>query len=938
MIAEPRKNIEKPEALDESLDLKKKATRERADLSLELKEKEEEFPADKLEKAKRAFEKLKKGKKPEEFEWMPTLVKAGLFAGGAYMGYQLVNKIWSKFDEKASEEEKKLLTAPMILTAAATAVGVGYLIKKDEIPDFFKNFLDIEAKKESISIFLEKLKDGDVAGAFDFLSIDSNTPYIVNSAKKLDIEKKYILNLRDVKYSEFLKHKSSLYKGKLSYATLKAMEVAGLDINKNIPFTKTDDELRKMSAEEKIAEYIDENKDGFSDIEGKTIGEILLALNTEETPIENKSVKEVVEDKKAEVLNDVKEFEKSSSKVAKEISTWANNDSSVAEKAGDLVDAAKEDGSELFTYDRALFLYKNGSVFLISSLAFFGDTVMDVSEAAVSEDKTAGSVVTSFIERGGMGYVGTGAALGALYAGLQKAGFFAGEGNILRSAASGAMKGLIAPYNIFKATTLATKSTYLAGEAAYDRIKHLSFSGRQLLDPANKVLYEQARAIEYAEQYLKTFHEINAVEGGASALSREGIIAKAKETILPGKTMALRDKYAKWFFRSRREMLKLSGAADDFKFDLRNIDGEAAEMAEEAEKFLAEHKTPGFASALSRAKRGIDVMAEETEVIKKISAVKDQARMSDDLLKSSIIERAEMARAGKTALEISVFDDEVRALLKESSDKANDLLRGIDISTLSKAEKAALKELLTKDLKTSLGMRALVKNMKFRSGVGIVLGSAYYVAEKYVLSEEEKGQEIENELNEAAGQIGWEALELVVDVAAPFGITDWYAVVKGKGIVTGREYSGWERASRAVFGTYSLVADSLAVAAAVGTAPAAGTGGAVVYGAENAIEAAVRVALKGAGKGPDVIEAAKKLIPRITEWAHDLGGYKELLLKIQNVARKGAYAVVGAQVASVGLTFAGYDIGFDTSGQEPMEFDPELLADLNEGEIEKKAA
>lgn len=932
-------NIENPKKPGESIELHKKSALERADLSLEIKE--EEFPEDKLKEAREAFEKLKQKEKPKGSEIIPNLVKVGLFAGGAYLGYKFVKEM---FDEDKTSEDKKFFTKPVIATTGAMVAGIGYLVGKDALPAFFENYFDFSASKESITKFIDKVKEGKTTEAFDLLSIDSKEPYIANIAEKLEIDKKYILNLRDVKYEEFAKHKKGKHGGTLSYASIKALEIAGIDTSKNIPFTNTDNEMRKLAADEKISVLIEQNKDKFENIENLSIGEILKELEARAVSPKTKreAVKDQIEQKvEAHVSENIEDLEKSAPKTAELIKSWAQGtDTDFAEKTGELVDAAKVDGAELFTYDGALFIFKNGAVFLVSSIAFFGDTVLDVADASISEDKTAGDVVTSFIHRGGLTYVGTGAALGALYAGLERAGFLQGEGRILKSAASGAMKGLIAPYNIFKATTLATKTSYIAGESAVDYLKYLSFDAKQLLNPQSKALYEQARAIHYAEEYLKVFNQINAIEGGTSMISKEGIAARAKETILPGKSLMLRKRYLIWFYRSRRDFMKLKGIQDDFKFDLRNVDDEAAEMAEEAERFLAEHKTPAFSKALTDAKKGKEKLLEQTEAMKKIEAISDQARMSDDLIKSSIVEREEMIKMGKAASEVEAFDREVQTLLKESADSANAQLRGIDIVKLTKEEKVALKQLLSRDLKTSLGIKAVLSEVKGRgklaSGIGLVVGSATVVYEMYEASEEGKVALADIEIGEILKQVGPETLELVLDVLSPFGVTDWYALVSGKGIITGRDLSGWERASRAVFGTYSLVTDSLALAAAVGTAPAAGTGGAAVYAGENAIEAAVRVALKGAGKSPEIIALMQKLLPRLTELAKEVGGYKDLLLRIQRMAKQGTYAVMA--VEGVKLSYAGYQIVYNTDGQEPIEFDSELLADLGEGEIEKQAA
>mgnify|MGYP001581760198 FL=1 len=70
--------------------------------------------------------------------------------------------------------------------------------------------------------------------------------------------------------------------------------------------------------------------------------------------------------------------------------------------------------------------------------------------------------------------------------------------------------------------------------------------------------------------------------------------------------------------------------------------------------------------------------------------------------------------------------------------------------------------------------------------------------------------------------------------------------------------------------------------------------------------------------------------------AESVGGYQKLLMRIQRLAKQGTYAVMA--VEAVKMTYAGYQIMYNTENQSPIEFDSEMLAELDEAEMEKMAA
>ena len=85
-----------------------------------------------------------------------------------------------------------------------------------------------------------------------------------------------------------------------------------------------------------------------------------------------------------------------------------------------------------------------------------------------------------------------------------------------------------------------------------------------------------------------------------------------------------------------------------------------------------------------------------------------------------------------------------------------------------------------------------------------------------------------------------------------------------------------------------------------------------------------------------MIETISRLLPRLTELAKTVGGYKDLLLRIQRVSKLGMQGVMATQLLMA--AYAGYQIVYNTEGQEPIEFDPGMLAELDEDEEIKQAA
>ena len=909
--------------------------RERADLAMSVME--ETPPQAVLDRAGLLKEEVEKGEKPKEWSWMPTAVKIGVGLGAAYLTWSVLSKFWDKKEknEDKKEEEGFFSTAEKIV-GVATLGGLAYLVGKEAIPGFFQDKWDLEAKKESVENFIDKVKEGKFMEAFSELSVDSKDPYLERMAKEIDVEKKYIVNVRDVKYTEFLKHRKEKIAGKIGYATMQIAEMVGIDLNKNVPFTTADDKLREANADAKIQAYLEKNT-SEKDRKELSIGELLKKIDaqknpelgsSEEQPDESQTTapeagtgylgESDAETGETNIIEDPSYLEKHAKKTSELIETWSKESpegqsTTVFQKAGDLVDAAKEDGAQIFCYDGAVYLLKGSAVVALSSCAFFADTVADVGLAAATEEKTAGDVVTSFLERGGLTFVGAGMTIGVAAAGLQKLGILNGSGSVVKEAFKGGLKGVIAPYNIFKGTTMGAKTVYAGAQWVRDEYRFLSFTKKELLDPKNALLYKQGKAAWAAEEFLKTFDEANFEK--IAGWNWEGIKSKARASILPENVKQLRKRYLTWFMRSRQEYLKSANITDTFNWHTILDGGDLTPASEEAHRFLAEVKANNTAAALRTLSETANRPAGIETPHAKIERLRSMALESDSYMRSAIDERESMVRRKIRGPDLDAFDSQVRDHLKASGRQAEALLDELSRQTLTMEEKVALNAIVRKELSASLGIKAVAKEVKGRGVMSVVIGTGYLVYEAYNANEAGKDLLIDGELTELGEQIGWTALETIINVLCPFGLTDFYSAAMGEEILTDRKLGGWERVLRLGMGTYSAVTDTIGVLAAVATSPAAGTGGVGVYAGANAVEAAIRVGLRGVGASDDLINTGTRLAPRLTELARKVGGYKELLLRMQKVARGTGYAMAGATAA-----FMGYTVLYDTKDSKEIEF------------------
>lgn len=879
------------------------AQTERADLSLDMKEQEITEG-----KASSAIEQIRKGEKPKEFEWMPTTIKVGLCLGGAYLGYKFLKSLFG--DEKKEGNSK----APMLLTGAAMAVGMGYLLTKDGLPDFLSKDWNLDLARDKAEEFYAKIKEGKVKEAIGGLNLSTKDKYIEEMAAKIEIDTKFLLDLRDVKYSEFLKHKDKKYSGTISYATFKTMELLGMDMDQNIPYTKADNEIREVRKDTRLFKYINNHKNKFTNIEDLTIGEILKELNKNNIPEINP--KDVPEPKFSQDLEAVKNADGPSTYEL--IKGFATNDTEDPEKIKKLVNTAIDEGFTYFSWEGASYLFKNGTIFLLSPIVFFTDTVIDIFKAGFNEDYTAGDVAQSWYERGGFGYIGAGMGIGLAYASLQRVGLFEGKGDFFSEAVKGGFRGFIAPLNITSAVSVGGKTVYSALETANIYRNYLNFSADQLKDPNNKKLYEQARAIWAAEKYLQVFEETNAAHGGASILTKEGAMARGKELVLPGKSVAKRNLYATLFYRSRKAFLKLSNIVEDepFRFNFLDLDDDADDMAREADKFLRNYKTIDAEQAV----QDIIENVETTKNLEKIESLKTEKIETDTFFEAKIEERKAMVKAGASAEDLKKFDDE---LVAEFNRKRNSMVATIDAlnnSDLSNAEKKALENVIKNDLSQGKGVRALFKEIKTRAKGGtvgyalqLVFGVAHMAVNVYESNETDQEKLVVDELSKMAKEVGIGTLQMTLDIITPFGLSYWYTVFNGHEFLRSEEekVGTFWRVSSFAFGTLNLIKDSFAL---MGAGVTAGAGGVAIAGAGDAAELLVRAGMKA----PEAVKAATTVVPQLTLLAKDVGGFKNLLKIINKNSTRIGDGIGKAELAAATgtLAYAGYEIAFNTEGQK----------------------
>ena len=192
----------------------------------------------------------------------------------------------------------------------------------------------------------------------------------------------------------------------------------------------------------------------------------------------------------------------------------------------------------------------------------------------------------------------------------------------------------------------------------------------------------------------------------------------------------------------------------------------------------------------------------------------------------------------------------------------------------------------------------VIKSTKGRLKFAAILAVPMFFLEKRAIKE--KNPQIET--LELCEELGKDTLQLIADIAAPFGVSDWYTLFSGEEYITSKKVKGWERWSRGIWGVASTTADAVAI---------------LTGGASSATERAIATSMRAAGKA-EKIEKAIASVPRIVEVAGKMG-WKNFFNTIKDAGKSpGAikalqktskYAYVGGGMATIGGI--GYDLIYE---------------------------
>lgn len=894
-------------------------------------------------KADSAKKSIEKGKTPEGHEWMPTAVRAGLVIGGAIGAYNL----WQWFKKEDTKEDPKKMP---YISAAITTLGVGALIGPDRLASWSAKYMGLSFGTETLGKFWDNLKKFKFKEAFgSFLFSDAN-PGIEKTAEKLDIDKSLLIDLKDVTYEKFHDFKSDAGRKTKSYIS-EALGFMGFDNSSNTIGTDVDDQLRNAGDEQKLLEFIEANKQLIKgkNIEKMTITEILNELDKAGAldKVQTSGKESVDEDKDKATVGDLETMGDKFPKAKEAYEAYKNGDIGLSEAAALVVKGTVDDGSALVVKDGSLFLVKYGMVAFISSAEIWLDTVKDIY-GIMKGEKGVSDLVTDIYDDGGGWWIGAGAVIGALR-----------SDNPIRGAIKGGFSGIKMAYNL---VPWSIKTGYKGIKTVGDLSKRSSYGTRELLNisvrdslpflakasETEKAAFYQERALYHAEEFkkfqLKNDSSTSAGVKGTTDRILEKIFPNwaKEEMILNGKFFVeYRMKYLEAMEKIhlatndeaklksiREEMKTLKMTNTEITEGIKKGNGVETKLKDATEEFITKEKVSADIAPVKVNQHPIEGLP-ESENKTKFERIKKTHSITEEYFKDRCEERRLLEAGGSTKEELTAYDDITKNHLTKGRDTLIEAINDVDQSKLSNEEALAFESLIKKELSQGIGIRGIFTKeygksiLKSRGKFAVVFGIANVVIESYQLTQENKEAIVKKELMEMVKEVGLDTVQIILDILCPFGLSDWYTVVTGEEVLTGKEVSGWSRAGRAVFGTYNVATDLIAVAGGVVTAPAGAEGAIAVATVADAAEGAARLALKGAGKAPDIIKRIPEIIRSLTMMAHSVGGFKGLLPIVQKWSGN---TMKGILVADVGMlagtvAMAGYDIMFDTEGQEEIVID-----------------
>ena len=809
--------------------------------------------------------------------------------------------------------------------------------------EWIQKAFDFTINNGSLKKFFETLKKGPdhLKEAYEQLVYDTDNPTIEYFSDELDIEKRHLAELQTVGYNHFKEQRAK--DRKKSYLT-KGLEWAGVQVE-DIPFTNVDDELKRVAEEDKIADYIEAHKAELKisdkELEKLTIGEIFqkfLALKAHEQVGEKGEKTEEGDDKSPEngdlTITDDPEKAKGELPATAEAFKRAKDAESKEEAAVILTEGALKDGATLVQTEWGTFIAKGATGILVSSGTILADEFKHAGLFVYNAGRgdfhgAAKNVVEggiSWYENGGVWFMGTGMAMGTM------AALWKGE-SITRGLTIGGLRGaLLGPvgaiWNSIKMVKAGEKGLAKVLTEADYRMAQAQNEGEKLGSLFRtqdvKITRAKDQALRHIKEYEKYFDRVQRVEKGR--LTDAHLVRL--NTLEPEHFERMEKFHFVEFGKSWEDYQRAKGVKNPkFPYDLRDFREHREDIKEFIHAFQDEvnPRAPQMNSLDETKARLAPDAIEAQPNMGKIEALRKSVEESDAYMKSFQEKVEQMTRDGKPQTEIDALTQETRAHLEEVRTRYKSIFEDLKTHSkeLSKEEQTALKGLLKTEMAHASGVRGILREMGERSTgkLQIIFGTAAIGLEYLEWSDEQKEAYAAGKVYDWGKEFGWDVLQIIADVLSPFGASDWYTVATGKELFTGKEAGTWNRLTRVVFGAYNLGSDALAAIGGGATVEVGGAGGAAIYGTSNTIEGALRAA----GKGPEVIAAAKAIVPEVQGLAKALGGYQELLRVMKNVAGKGMVGVTAVEVGKLG-----YELIFDTKDQEPIEIDLPLAEDPEE--------
>ncbi len=952
-------------SLEGKVENPKTPEQERASLSLDIREQTgfEDAVEQQKEAGKQTAEQIEKGEKPKAFDWMTVTTNAALFGVGAYSMYKIGSWATAEvkeafFDEEPKEGESKKENPFPFKSTVALAVATGVALKEKSflstIKEWFEKLWNLVFHNdmfENLGKFFKTVQEKGIKAAYEELTYDTDEPFIQVFSEEIDIEKRHLAELQPVSYEKFLSARKK--DNTKSYLT-KAMDFMHFKVE-DIPFTDADDELRRVGQEDRLAAFIEAHKGevGVSDeaLKEMTIGDILKKIlaqrGTKTDPSTPKEGHEASPEGVVPTIVDDPEKAKDEMPESAKAIAYANEHAKSKEEYAVIVtEGALKDGASLVQTEWGTFIAKGATGILISSGTMMTEEFKNAGLFVYNMGKgdthsAAGNVVdagVTWYENGGVWFLVGGMGLGAA------ASVWNGE-SIVAGMTKGGLRGaLLGPvgtlWNAVKAAKAGEKGIAKVFTEADYRLA-TAHSGVEntrnfFTKKGGKMDAYKAATDRHIKEYERYFELRQRARSGQLKNMHIGRLDSLQPEHL--------ERMELYHFTQVRnnwiEFQKAKGVSNPkFPFDLDNFTDDKTEVDEFIQKFREEN---GLVSATrtnvddtkARLTSGsIDALPAN----KKIEALKQSSKEADEYMQTAIKKMEEMKVEGKPQSEIDDYAREVKTHLGEVRERYKAIFEDLKANSrsLSKEDQIALKALLKTELSHASGVRGIIREVGERSTgkLQLVFGVAAIGLEYFQTTEEEKEAYAAGKIYEWKTKFGLNTLQIIADVLSPFGVSDWYTVATGNEFFTGEKASTWNRFTRVIFGAYNLGTDALAAIGGAATAEVAGAGGAAVYGTSNTLEGALRAA----GKSPEVIAAARTIVPEVQGLAKALGGYQEFFRVMKNVAGKG---MLGVGAVEVGLL--GKELIFDTKDQEPMEIELPKAVDEEpesvEGEGEEEPA